>query len=105
MDASSQLARFVTAQDAVWPQVVAELGAGTKRTHWMWFVFPQLRELGRSETARRYGIPSAAEARDYLAHPRSGRGSSSARGSCWRSTGAARTRSSDRPTTSSSARA
>lgn len=63
------LDRFVTAQDRVWPQVVMELGAGAKASHWMWFVFPQLRGLGRSETARVYGIADLAEARAYLAHP------------------------------------
>lgn len=46
-----------------------ELRAGRKRTHWMWFVFPQLRGLGRSEMARRYGLASLAEARAYLSHP------------------------------------
>ncbi|EFH09584.1 DUF1810 domain-containing protein [Pseudoroseomonas cervicalis] len=63
------LDRFLRAQEAVLPQVERELGEGRKRSHWMWFVFPQLRGLGRSETARRYGIGSAAEARAYLAHP------------------------------------
>jgi uncharacterized protein (DUF1810 family) len=65
----SDLERFVTAQDAVWPDVVAELSAGRKASHWMWFVFPQLRELGRSQIAQHYGIGSVEEARDYLAHP------------------------------------
>lgn len=46
-----------------------ELRAGRKRTHWMWFVFPQLRALGRSATAQHYGIASLAEARAYMAHP------------------------------------
>src|SRR6516165_6843369 len=46
-----------------------ELRAGRKRTHWMWFVFPQLRDLGRSSMAEYYGISSLAEARAYLAHP------------------------------------
>ncbi|MBZ9937968.1 DUF1810 domain-containing protein [Mesorhizobium sp. BR1-1-16] len=63
------LQRFVNAQTPVWPDVVTELGAGRKRSHWMWFVFPQLRALGRSETALFYGIGSLAEARAYLAHP------------------------------------
>ena len=63
------LGRFVAAQDAVWPQVEAELAAGAKRTHWMWFVFPQLAGLGRSETARFFALSSAEEARAYLAHP------------------------------------
>jgi uncharacterized protein (DUF1810 family) len=60
---------FIQAQDFVWPQVLAELRAGAKRTHWMWFVFPQLRELGRSERARFYGISGLDEAKAYLKHP------------------------------------
>ncbi len=63
------LERFVQAQQDVMSAVKRELGTGHKRTHWMWFVFPQLRALGRSSTARRYGIGSLAEARAYLAHP------------------------------------
>lgn len=63
------LDRFVAAQAPVIAQVRLELAAGAKRTHWMWFVFPQLRELGRSPTARHYGLAGQAEARAYLAHP------------------------------------
>jgi uncharacterized protein (DUF1810 family) len=63
------LDRFVQAQDPVLAQVRRELADGHKRSHWMWFVFPQLRSLGRSATARHYGIGSLAEARAYLAHP------------------------------------
>ena len=63
------LERFVTAQAPVLETVLAELRAGCKRSHWMWFVFPQLRGLGRSSTARFYGISSIEEARAYLAHP------------------------------------
>ena len=63
------LARFVAAQAPVWPQVRAELAGGRKRSHWMWFVFPQLRGLGKSTMAERYGIASRAEAAAYLAHP------------------------------------
>jgi uncharacterized protein (DUF1810 family) len=63
------LERFVTAQAPVFETVLAELRAGRKRTHWMWFVFPQLSGLGRSSTARFYGISSIDEARAYLAHP------------------------------------
>jgi uncharacterized protein (DUF1810 family) len=59
---------FVIAQDLVYPQVLAELRAGEKRTHWMWFVFPQLRALGRSERAVRYGLAGLDDARAYLAH-------------------------------------
>ena len=63
------LDRFVTAQDGVYAGALAELRAGRKRGHWMWFVFPQLAGLGRSETARFYAIADLAEARAYLAHP------------------------------------
>jgi len=63
------LQRFVEAQAAVWDAVRAELRAGRKTSHWMWFVFPQLRSLGRSETARFYGIVSRAEALAYAEHP------------------------------------
>ncbi len=61
--------RFVAAQDPVWPQVVAELEAGRKETHWMWFVFPQIAGLGRSGMAERYALASVAEAAAYLDHP------------------------------------
>ena len=63
------LERFVAAQEPVFPTALAELRAGRKRTHWMWFIFPQLRGLGRSAMATRYGIGSLEEARAYLAHP------------------------------------
>ncbi|MBL6079631.1 DUF1810 domain-containing protein [Belnapia sp. T18] len=63
------LERFVQAQRPVMAEVHRELRAGRKRTHWMWFVFPQLRALGRSSTAQHYGIVSLAEAQAYLAHP------------------------------------
>jgi uncharacterized protein (DUF1810 family) len=63
------LDRFVTAQEDVIADVLAELHAGQKRSHWMWFVFPQLRGLGTSSTAQRYGIADLAEAEAYLAHP------------------------------------
>lgn len=63
------LERFVAAQAPVFETVLAELKAGSKRTHWMWFIFPQLRGLGRSSTAQFYGIRSAEEARAYLGHP------------------------------------
>ena len=62
------LDRFVRAQDPVFEQVRAELRAGRKSSHWMWFVFPQLAGLGRSETARYYAIDSLDEARAYLGH-------------------------------------
>lgn len=60
---------FVTAQDPVYATVLAELRAGLKQTHWMWFIFPQLTALGRSATALRFGIADLAAARAYLAHP------------------------------------
>ena len=63
------LERFVVAQAPHLEAVKAELSAGRKRTHWMWFVFPQLRGLGRSQLAWHFGLQSAKEARDYLAHP------------------------------------
>ena len=63
------LERFVAAQAPVWNQVMAELAGARKQSHWMWFVFPQLRGLGRSAMAERYGIASRAEAAAYLAHP------------------------------------
>lgn len=63
------LIRFLNAQNPVMDEVKAELRSGEKQTHWMWFVFPQLRALGRSPTAHYYGIGSLGEARDYLADP------------------------------------
>ncbi|OBH52209.1 calpastatin [Mycobacterium mantenii] len=62
------LERFVGAQASVYGDVVDELRSGRKRTHWMWFVFPQLRGLGGSPTAVHYGISSLDEARAYLRH-------------------------------------
>ena len=66
---SPGLDRFVAAQAAVWPSVCAELRGGRKRTHWIWFVFPQHRALGRSATARFFGLAGRDEAMRYLAHP------------------------------------
>jgi uncharacterized protein (DUF1810 family) len=63
------LARFVAAQEAVYEKVRAELATGRKRSHWMWFVFPQLEGLGASAMAQRYAIHSLAEALAYLDHP------------------------------------
>jgi len=62
------LTRFVVAQAPVYDTVVEELRGGRKRSHWMWFVFPQLRGLGGSPTAVHYGISSLQEARAYLEH-------------------------------------
>src|SRR5215472_13367761 len=64
-----KLERFVTAQQPVFEAVLAELRASRKRTHWMWFIFPQLAALGRSPLAKFYGIASLDEGRAYLAHP------------------------------------
>jgi len=66
---SHHLQRFVDAQEGLFESALAELGSGSKTSHWMWFVFPQLTSLGRSPTARYYGIASLDEARAYLAHP------------------------------------
>ena len=64
------LQRFVDAQaGGVYEAALAELRAGTKRSHWMWFIFPQHRDLGRSATAKFYGLSGEDEARAYLAHP------------------------------------
>jgi uncharacterized protein (DUF1810 family) len=63
------LDRFVEAQNPVWDTVRSELVAGHKRTHWMWFIFPQLQGLGRSSMAHRYGISGVQEASAYLEHP------------------------------------
>lgn len=61
--------RFLEAQEPVYTQVLQELREGDKTSHWMWFVFPQLRALGRSATARFYGLDSVADAALYLAQP------------------------------------
>jgi uncharacterized protein (DUF1810 family) len=63
------LERFVTAQDDVYDEVIAELRHGQKQTHWMWYVFPQLRGLGTSPNSDVYGLASGDEARAYWAHP------------------------------------
>jgi uncharacterized protein (DUF1810 family) len=63
-----QLNRFIDAQERVFDAALAELRAGSKQSHWMWFVFPQLAGLGRSSTAQYYGIGSLGEARAYLQH-------------------------------------
>ncbi len=69
MQDEHNLARFLAAQEGVYADVLAELRSGRKRSHWIWFVFPQLLGLGRSETARYYGLGSLDEARAYAAHP------------------------------------
>jgi uncharacterized protein (DUF1810 family) len=65
----TDLDHFVDAQAQVYEQVVEELTSGRKRTHWMWFIFPQLKGLGYSATAQRYGIRDLNQARRYLADP------------------------------------
>ena len=69
MTAPFDLQRFVDAQARVFDAVTAELRAGRKQSHWMWFVFPQVEGLGFSSTAQHYAIRSRAEAEAYLAHP------------------------------------
>ena len=68
MTNDATLARFVEAQANSYTSALAEIRAGAKRSHWIWFIFPQLRGLGQSETAHYYGIASMEEARAYLAH-------------------------------------
>ena len=66
---SSGLQRFVEAQDRVYASVLEELAAGNKTSHWMWFIFPQLKALGRSSIAKHFGIESGIEALAYWQHP------------------------------------
>ena len=70
---SGDLQRFVDAQAQTYDQALAELRAGRKRTHWMWFVLPQLAGLGRSAMAQRFGLRDLDETRAYLEHPVLGR--------------------------------
>ena len=63
------LARFVSAQEPIYTNVLTELRSGRKRTHWMWFIFPQIDGLGYSSTSKYYAIKSKEEARQYLNHP------------------------------------
>ena len=63
------LQRFVDAQQGVYSQVLSELRAGRKRSHWIWFIFPQIAGFGSSPISQHYAITSLAEARAYLAHP------------------------------------
>ncbi|HJU71635.1 MAG TPA: DUF1810 domain-containing protein [Paucimonas sp.] len=69
MDDPYHLQRFVDAQQPVYRTVCAELSSGRKRSHWMWFIFPQIKGLGSSDMARRFAISSLEEAKAYLAHP------------------------------------
>ena len=65
----SDLTRFLDAQRGVYDEALRELRAGAKRSHWMWFVFPQIAGLGHSQTAQFYALPDLAAAQDYLEHP------------------------------------
>ena len=67
------LDRFIDAQEGLYSKALAEIRQGAKRSHWMWFIFPQARGLGHSPTAHHFGIASLDEARAYLAHPVLGR--------------------------------
>lgn len=67
-DFAEELEMFIEAQDTVWKDVLNELKAGRKTSHWMWFVFPQLADLGQSHMAQLYGIEDLAEATAYLDH-------------------------------------
>jgi uncharacterized protein (DUF1810 family) len=69
MDDIYNLQRFVTAQNPVYDQVIAELRAGQKQSHWMWFIFPQIAGLGYSDLAKKFAISSLDEADAYLRHP------------------------------------
>jgi uncharacterized protein (DUF1810 family) len=69
MDDPFDLQRFLDAQAPIYQRVEAELRAGEKRSHWMWFIFPQVRGLGGSATSRHFAIASREEAAAYLAHP------------------------------------
>ena len=61
--------KFIEAQEAIYPQILSELEAGRKVSHWMWFIFPQIQGLGRSSTAQYYAIKDAEQAQAYLRHP------------------------------------
>lgn len=67
--ATYDLERFVAAQNGIYERALAELQAGHKQSHWMWFIFPQIAGLGHSDMAQRYAIASLDEARAYLKHP------------------------------------
>jgi uncharacterized protein (DUF1810 family) len=69
MDDRFQLQRFIDAQQPVYAAVLSELRAGRKRSHWMWFIFPQVAGLGQSVASRTFAVSSLAEAAAYLAHP------------------------------------
>ncbi|KAF0095265.1 MAG: hypothetical protein E1N59_1311 [Puniceicoccaceae bacterium 5H] len=72
MSTPDEFAHFISAQNPIYGRVLEELRQGDKRSHWMWFIFPQLKGLGRSETARRYALDSLEQAERYLQHPELG---------------------------------
>ena len=65
----SDLSRFIIAQEQCYAAALFELNSGQKTSHWIWYVFPQLKDLGRSPTAKHFGLHGMIEARDYIAHP------------------------------------
>ena len=65
----SDLSRFIIAQEQYYAAALSELNSGQKTSHWIWYVFPQLKDLGRSPTAKHFGLHGMIEARDYIAHP------------------------------------
>ena len=65
----SDLNRFLVAQEQSYAAALSELNSGQKTTHWIWYIFPQLKDLGRSPTAKHFGLNDIVEARDYIAHP------------------------------------
>jgi uncharacterized protein (DUF1810 family) len=69
MTSETELSAFVAAQNDVYDDVLRELAAGRKETHWIWFIFPQLAGLGRSSTSARFALPTKAAARKFLDHP------------------------------------
>lgn len=69
MGDAASLERFIDAQAPIYTTALAEIRCGAKRSHWMWFIFPQLRQLGRSSTAKFYGLAGGEEARRYMGHP------------------------------------
>jgi uncharacterized protein (DUF1810 family) len=99
-----ELARFVRAQESVFASAVQDLRDGRKRGRWMWFVFPQLKSLGMSATAREVGFASLDEDRAYLAHALLGARLLECAGLVSAFKAKPRSRSSDRPTISNSAR-
>ena len=66
---AADLSRFLKAQEQDYEQALREIRSGRKRSHWMWYIFPQIQGLGFSPTAQYYAIRDLQEARDYLAHP------------------------------------